>query len=191
MRMRPPAMLLLAWVAACGAPRQQSAFFSFEGSLQGWTAYGLDTSAGGVEENWSILPTFDSGFDGPGSARLFMDDRTGASEIWLERTFALAPPGRYRAHLEFALTATGDLQPADGIVAGVLPRPPRNRDELQPAVQGYNTVGRSGAVTWDGHAYDFDVQGASATVVVGLWSGSRGAKSYYLDAVEVLFSAEP
>jgi hypothetical protein len=183
--MRVARVLLGALLFGCGPPRQQSAFFSFEGSLQGWQPRALDLEEG---DGWSITSTNEGAFEGSGSAALGLSSANARGRVWLERTFVLTSPGRHRAHVEFALTNGADVRPADGILAGVLAGPPRTREDLQPAVQGFNASEGTGGLSWKTHSYEFEVQGTSATVVVGLWVPLAGSYGEYLDALAVTFT---
>src|SRR6267143_4735578 len=113
MGMRLPSALLAACLFACGAPREQSAFFSFEGSLQNWAPQGLGLAASGVEEPWSIASDSTTPYDGASSARFFLDNQNGTGKIWLERTFTLSSSGRHLARLDFAVLGTRDAISAD------------------------------------------------------------------------------
>jgi hypothetical protein len=182
--MRLRCALLAACVASCGPPRQQAAFFSFEGSLQNWEPHGLDLQAGGAEENWSITTNPAVAYDGPSSVRFFLDNVNGRGKIWLEKTFTLSPRGRYTAHIDFAVRAAKDAAPADPLIAGILPAPPRTDDALQPAL---GLPGISGT-SWATRVYDLQLEGDSATVVIGISGTSPGQIVDYLDAVTVLFT---
>ncbi|MFL5309761.1 MAG: hypothetical protein ACJ79H_04830 [Myxococcales bacterium] len=185
--MRPPSALLAACLFACGPPRQQSAFFSFEGSLQGWTLQGLELASGGVDEAWSITTDPTTPFDGASSARFFLDNRNGTGKIWLERTFRLASSGHHLAHLDFAALGTRDAILADQLIVGVLRAPPRDADALQPALRPPGIAGSR----WTSHAYDFELDGGAATVVIGISGATRGQIVYHLDALTVLFADAP
>jgi hypothetical protein len=185
--MRLPSALLAACLFACGPPRQQSAFFSFEGSLQGWTSQSLDLTAGGLEEPWSISADSTTTFDGASSARFSLDNQNGTGKIWLERTFSLASSGHHVAQLEFAALGTRDAISADQLIVGVLRAPPRNADALQPALQPPGIAGSK----WTAHAYEFDLEGSAATVVIGISGATRGQILYHLDALTVLFADAP
>jgi len=183
--MRLSVSLLAACVAACGAPRQeQSAFFSFEGSLQGWEPHGLDLQAGGAEETWTIASDQTVPYDGAYSARLFLDNENGAGKIWLERTFTLSSSGRYSVHLDFAVRGAREGISTDRVMAGVLLAPPRSDDALQPTLQAPGIGGAS----WTSRTYDLELDGSVATVVIGISGGSPGQMVYYLDAVTVAFA---
>lgn len=182
--MRLTGALLAVALASCGPPRQQSAFFSFEGSLQSWEPHGLDLLAGAAEENWSIKSDPGASYDGPSSARFFLDNVNGAGKIWLERTFTLSPPGRYTAHVDFAVRGAKDAVAADQLIAGILPEPPRNADALQKALRGPGIAGS----TWATRSYDLELDGGAATVVLGISGAAPGKVLYYLDAVTVVFT---
>jgi hypothetical protein len=187
MGMRVPTALLAACLFACGPPRYQSAFFSFEGSLQGWAPHGLDLQSGGAEEAWDITSDPAAPFDGASSARFFLDNANGAGKIWLERTFTLSTAGRHVAHVELAVVGTRDAIAADQLIAGVLSAPPRDADALQPALQAPGIAGSR----WTPHAVDLEVQGGTATVVIGIAGRTPGRIVYHLDAVTVLFTDAP
>ena len=178
--MRFLGLLAAACLLGCGSP-QQSAFFSFEGSLQGWTpqAQGVGTSV------WSVTTDPGVPYDGASSARFAIENGTGSERVWLERTFALRSSGRHRAHVDFAVLGVVEPAPPDRLIVGVLPAPPRNTDELQPAVQAQGIAGTQ----WTQHAYEFEVSGGVVTVVVGVAAGVPGRTLYHLDALTVLFDA--
>jgi len=108
MGMRLPGALLAACLFACGPARQEIAFFSFEGSLQGWTPQGLDVTSGTGADAWSITSDPTTPYDAASSARFFLDNQTGTGKIWLERSFTLSSSGHHLAHLEFAALGTRD-----------------------------------------------------------------------------------
>ncbi len=70
---------------------------------------------------------------------------------------------------------------------GVLRAPPRNADQLQPALQPPGIAGAQ----WTPHAYELEVEGPAVTVVVGISGASRARTIYHLDALTVLFTEEP
>jgi hypothetical protein len=185
--MRLPSALIAAGLAACGPPPQQSAFFSFEGSLQGWGAQTLDLQAGDQLEPWSITSDPGAPFDGASSARFFLDNLNGAGKIWLERAFTLPSSGRHRAHIDFVALGSSDTVAADRLIVGVFRAPPRNADQLQPALQPPGIAGAG----WTAHAYDVAVEGPAVTVVIGISGASRRRTLYHLDALTVLFTEEP
>ncbi len=183
--------LLVMCLLGCGPARQQSAFFSFEASLQGWSAQGLDLVDGNADEPWIIRPTFDRGFDGPGCAKLFLDNGNGTGKIWLERTFLLEPGRRYRAHLEMALGTQDGTANAFRLIAGFLPAPPRTDDALGGVASADTSTGGATGFAWVGKSSDAEVSGPAVTAVIGVWGTSASARTYYLDAVTVLFTEEP
>jgi hypothetical protein len=182
--MRLPSALLAACLAACGPSPQRSAFFSFEGSLQGWVAQTMDLQVG---EAWSITSDPGAPFDGASSARFFIDSMNGAGKIWLERAFTLPSSRRYRAHIDFVALGSSDVLRADRLIVGILRAPPRNADQLQPALQPPGIAGAQ----WTAHAYELEVEGPAVTVVIGISGASRGRILYHLDALTVLFTEEP
>ncbi len=182
--MRLPSAVLAACLAACGPPKQQSAFFSFEGSLQGWAPQALDLEVG---DQWSITSDPTAPFDGASSVRFFLQNTNGAGKIWLERAFTLPSSGRHRAHIDFATSGPSDAVAADRLIVGVLRAPPRNADQLQPALQPPGIAGAQ----WTPHAYELEVEGPAVTVVVGISGASRARTIYHLDALTVLFTEEP
>ena len=184
MGMRLPSALLAACLFACGPARQQSAFFSFEGSLQGWTPRGLDLESGGAEEAWTITTDPAVPYDGASSARFFLDNANGTGKIWLERTFSISTAGHHVVHLDFAVAGTRDAISVDQLIVGVLPAPPRNADALQPAVQPPGIAGSR----WTPYAYDFEMDGSAATVVIGISGTTPGRIVYHLDALTILFA---
>jgi hypothetical protein len=187
MGMRLPSALLAACLCACGPARQQTAFFSFEGSLQGWAPAGLDVTSGAVADAWSITSDPTTPYDAASSARFSLDNQTGTGKIWLERTFNLSSNGHHVAHLEFAALGTRDAISADRLIVGVLPAPPRSADALTPALQPPGIAGSR----WTSHAYDFDLSGSTATVVIGISGAAPGLIVYHLDALTVLFADAP
>jgi len=185
--MRLPGTLLAACLAACGPPQQRSAFFSFEGSLQGWVPQGLDLAIGDAQEAWSITSDPTEPFDGASSARFFLENLNGRGKIWLERAFTLASSGRHRAHIDFSALGSSDAVTADSLIVGVFRVPPRSADQLQPALQPPGIAG----ARWTPHAYQLEVEGPAVTLVIGISGASRARTIYHLDALTVRFDEEP
>jgi len=182
--MRPWGLLVAGLFLGCGAPRNLSAFFSFEGSLQGWEPHAADLMNATGEDDWSITTDPTVPFDGASSVRFALDNANGAGKIWLERTFTLPSAGHRNLHLEFAVSGSSDAVAPDRPIVGVFPAPPRTDDELQRAMQPPGIA----SFRWTPHAYDFAVDGAVATVVIGVAGGTTGRALYHLDALTVLFT---
>ena len=182
--MRPFGILFAGLFLGCGAPRNLSAFFSFEGSLQGWEPHAADLQGPAGNDEWSITtdPTFP--FDGSSSVRFFLDDANGAGKIWLERTFTLPSSGHRNLHIEFAVAGSSNALAADRPIVGVFPAPPRTEDELQHAMQPPGIA----SFQWTSYAYDLAVDGAVATIVIGIAGGTTGHALYHLDALTVRFT---
>src|SRR5207245_5803957 len=134
-------------VLGCGSGTERSAYFSFEGSLQGWTPQATDLNIGSATEAWFIEPSSDRAFEGSGSAKLSLDNRNAMGKIWLERTFLLTAGKRYRAHLELTL-GTADPAGAGRLIAGVFPNPPRSATDLTPAFRGDTSNGGAQGYAW-------------------------------------------
>lgn len=181
--MRSLGLLSACLLLGCGSPREQTAFYSFEGSLQGWTPEALDVGTSA----WSVTTDTGAPYDGPSSARFGIENGAANGLIWLEQTFALSGGVGHRAHVDFAMLGSLDPPPADRLIVGVLPSPPRNVDALQPALQAQGIAGTQ----WTQHAYEFNVTGAFATVVVGVAAANSGRTVYHLDALTVRFVEAP
>src|SRR6202040_3655525 len=90
-------LLAIALLLGCGPPTQQSSFFSFESSLQGWEPAALAVESG----SWSVETTQEKASAGRSSVRISLPQ----GKLWLQRSFALAPGRNYRARLELALAS--------------------------------------------------------------------------------------
>src|SRR5712671_3188428 len=153
--MRVLGISVAACLAACGSPLEQSAFFSFEGSLQGWEPQGLNLETGSnQQEAWFIVSDRTAPFDGGSSARFSLENTNGAGKIWLERPFALTSSGRHHVHIDFAALGQADPVAPDRLIVGVFPAPPRNADALQAALQPPGIAGTA----WTSHAYELEAQ---------------------------------
>ena len=98
-------LLAAAFLGACAGlpgPAPISDFSSFEGSLEGWTARGIDLTVGGREVAWSIEPSTTTATHGTGSARLYLENFTDAGKIWLEKAFSVRPNSRLCCQLIMA-----------------------------------------------------------------------------------------
>jgi len=190
--MRSAAALAGALVLGCGSGLERSAYFSFEGSLQGWTPQGTDLTIGSAIEAWSIEPSSDRAFEGSGSAKLFLDNQNAMGKVWLERTFPVTPGKRYRAHLELAL-GTADATGSGRLIAGVLQAPPRSATDLTAAVREDTSNRGAQGYAWISKSYDVDAQIAetgSLTALIGVWGTSGTPRTYYLDTVAVVLIEE-
>lgn len=182
--MRSWGILLAGLFFACGTPRNLSAFFSFEGSLQGWEPHGADLQGPAGEDAWSITTDPTVPFDGASSVRFFLDDANGAGKIWLERTFTLPSSRRRTLHLDFATAGSSDALLPDRLIVGAFPAAPRSEDAIQSALQPAGIA----SFQWTSHAYDFEVDGSAVVVIVGVAGGTTGRVIYHLDAMTVLFT---
>lgn len=190
--------MLAAALVACGAcsvsigPGEEVwHVFSFEQGLEGWTPARTDIEVGNDTIPWSIQWSHDRATDGGASLELYMHNLTDAGKIWVERAVRADPDRTYRVHVEFDLATAdyGDLNHFT-IIAGAVTRPPRARQELEPAFQGKTGNGSPSDVgyKWLRKSYDFTVRSGpdgKFYVVVGVWGTWEAARTYYIDALKV------
>jgi hypothetical protein len=192
--MRAGLVALAVLVGACGPATQTSGSYSFEGSLQGWTAGSLDVGAS-TAPGWSISASSERSFAGGWSARLFLDNQSEAGKIWISRTYRVLPNRRYDVHVEFALgTADADRASAFRVLAGAAPSLPTTGDDAISLARDDTANGGSTGVAWLFKQYDSvaatDKSGV-LTAVVGIWGTAAGARTYYLDTLAVEFTERP
>jgi hypothetical protein len=179
-------------LAACGsdpAPPPLGGSYSFESDLEGWTPDGTDLELAGGEIAWSIVQTNDLAFDGPGSARLFLDNMNDAGKIWLERAFDVVPGGSYRAELALEL-ATADWGGLNRftIVAGIAATSPETRDDLTYQGDTWNGADADVGWVWMHKAYAFDVTAGPdgrLHAFVGIWGTWEGPRTYFVDRLRI------
>ena len=180
------------FAAACGPGTQTSGSYSFEGSLQGWRAGAVDVAPSATPDGWSIAATSDAAFEGAWSARFFLDNRGGRAKVFLSRPYALKPFQAYDVHLEFALgTSDGDPAAAFRVLAGAAQFPPANGDAAIFLAQDDTGSAGTTRLSWVPKSYDaFATTGPSGemSAVVGIWGTSEATRTYYLDALAVVFT---
>ena len=189
--MRAGFLALCVLAAACGPGRQTSGSYSFEGSLQGWRAGAIDAAAD-APGGWSIAAASDEAFDGAWSARFFVDNQSGSTKMFLSRAYALKPFQAYDVHFEFALgTSDGDRAAAFRVLAGAARSPPENGDAAISLVQDDTGSAGGSGLSWVVKSYDtFATTGPEGdlSAIVGIWATSEATRTYYLDALAVVFT---
>jgi hypothetical protein len=193
--MRAGSLALCVLLGACGPPTQTAGSYSFEGSLQGWNPGALDVGASGAPPGWSIVASSERSFAGAWSARVFLDNQTDAGKIWLSRTYRLLPSRNYDVHVEFAL-GTSDADPAGAfhVLAGAAPSLPANGDDAISFARDDTANGGSTSVVWLLKQYDSVVAtdaSGELTAVVGIWGTSASTRTYYFDALALVFTERP
>jgi hypothetical protein len=187
-------LLAVTFLGACAGlpgPAPISDFSSFEGSLEGWTARGIDLTVGGREVAWSIEPSTTTATHGTGSARLYLENFTDAGKIWLEKAFSVRPNRLYRVAIEYDF-ATADFGDVNlwRLIAGALPEPPRTGEALRPAFRGDTGNGSNRDVghVWLAKRQELEVrsgEGGVLHVVLGVWGTWETPRTYFLDRVRV------
>jgi hypothetical protein len=189
------ALALAVLVGACGPATQTSGSYSFEGSLQGWTPGSLDVFAPATPPGWSIGASNERSFAGAWSARLFLDNQTGAGKIWISRIYRLLPNRSYDVHVEFALgTSDPDGASAFRVLAGAAASLPATGDDAISFARDVTANGGSIGVAWLFKQYDSVAatdKSGELTALVGIWGTAGGTRTYYFDTLAVEFTERP
>jgi len=185
-------ILLLLMFVGCGepiAPTPDNYLFSFERDMEDWIANGTDLDNPPVE--WSIERSQDIASNGETAVRLYLNNMNDAGKIWIERPFDVEPDRAYQAHLEYDLASAdwGDVN-LWTIITGVLPKSP----ELGLVYQGHtgNNAEPEDGFVWLQKSYNFSVNSGpegKLYVMIGVWGTWETARTYYLDNVNISFTA--
>ena len=168
--------------------------FSFESDLQGWTPKGIDLVVGGSTVDWSIERSTDRATEGAASLKLYLDNRTDAGKIWIERPFAVNPNRRYRVNVQYSF-ATADFGDFNlwTIITGVRNQPAHKRDDLTYQGNTGNGADSDVGYQWFQKNYDFDATaGADGKLYVdiGVWGTWETPRTYYIDNVRVTLTPQ-
>jgi hypothetical protein len=174
--------------------------FSFEDSLADWTPRAYDIEVGGEEVDWSIATSTDRATDGGKSARFYVDNRTDAAKIFLERGFELAP-GSYDVSLafDFATQDYGDVN-LWSLIAGVGTIPVASPEDLNfwsdtgngtASDNSYHWLSKAPTGTDLGTVSVTVAAGQKAYVHLGVWGTWESPKTYYIDKLVVSFTRKP
>jgi len=170
------------------APPRES-FFSFEADMEGWNPNGTDLDLGNTFIEWSITRNQELAKDGNTSIKFDLNNLNDAGKIWIERPFAVQPHRTYHVRIEYAFASadSGDVNNFT-ILTGVLPKPPRTRDDLIPTYQEDTGNGGHLGYTWLDKKYEWTVRsGGDGTlyVIIGIWGTFEVQRIYYVDSVRV------
>jgi len=167
--------------------------FSFEESLEGWHTRGIDLELGQDTIQWSITQSSDRATDRSTSLKFYLNNLNDADKIWVEKKFSVRPGTRYRVSIsyDFASRDNGTMN-LFTVIPGVLPRPPRTREELAPTFQGSTGNGSDSdsEYIWTRKEYGVIVESGETgelSVVIGVWGTWETPRTYYLDHLRITF----
>jgi hypothetical protein len=186
------AVLLLA--CACGEPEEirpsQYYIFSFEGSMEGWNANGVDLENPAVA--WYVQRAVDMSRDSVSSAQFYLENLNERAKIWMERVFNVDSSADYHVTVRYSL-ASRDWAGTSlwTILTGVSPRAVSVPEEL-----GYQDDTGTGTPSDVGHrwlykTYEFEVHSSSTGklyVHIGVHGKSKATRTYYVDLISVAFA---
>jgi len=186
-------VLVLAVLVGCdesGIPSSGTLTFSFEEDMEGWVANGTDLDNPPVE--WSIERSKDITSDGKTAVRLYLNNMNDAGKIWIERPFDGEPNRTYQVHVEydFASADWGDMN-LWPIITGAVPESAKT--ELVYQEDTRNNASPEDGFVWLRKSYDFDVGSGpdgKVYVIIGVWGTWETARTYYLDNIDISFTAK-
>ncbi|MCA9736291.1 MAG: hypothetical protein R3E98_04680 [Gemmatimonadota bacterium] len=164
--------------------------WSFEGSLEGWSAAALGGLTPGVD--WSIQSDAGSAVDGQASLRFTVDDATGNGRVWIERAFAVAAEEEYRVDIGFQVGSEDapGVTPWSAVVGATLDAPSATGTVAVDGPLG-DASGGTG-VTWtpltQSLLLDTGEEQETAWVSIGVAVGAPGQRTYRVDALSVTFT---
>lgn len=176
---------------ACGngtepAPIPALETYSFERSMEGWLAEGIDLDDPPVE--WDIARRDSLAATGEWSVRLHLANYNDAGKIWIRRQLSL-PAGTYLVELAFQF-ASRDFGLANlwTVIAGVTSTAPQSAEALP--FRGHTGNGYDADVgwVWSRQQYADSVTvgpGVVAHAVVGVWGTWETPRTYYIDDIEI------
>lgn len=164
--------------------------YEFDDSASGWNSHGIDLMVGGEEVNWAVEHTPDTGHAEPGAMRFYLNNRSDAGKIWMEREFSLEPDQTYEVEVRYAFGTNDYGINLWTIIAGVHREPPETQEEL--TFQGETGVGSDEdlGMKWLDKRYTFtavtDADG-ELYVALGIWGTWETPRTYYIDDVRIDF----
>lgn len=166
--------------------------FSFEDSLEGWTAKATDIDHPSV--TWSIKRSSAIASNGTTSVELYLENYNDQGKIWIERGFQVKPEADYHVHVGYDF-ATADWGIANHwrIIAGVIDHPVVDRHDLVYQDYTNNDRDQDDGFVWLDKAYGSDVRSGSSGmlyVMIGVWGIWETPRTYYVDAVKIEFIEE-
>lgn len=187
-------LVVLLLACACGESEDfkpsQYYIFSFEDSMQGWSAHGADLDNPSVV--WYVQRAVDMSRDSVSSAQFYLENLNEKAKVWMERVFSVDSSADYRVTVRYNL-ATRDWGHSNlwTLLTGVSPRAVSMPEEL--GLQGDTGTGTASDVGyyWLYKTYDFDVRSSSAGklyVHIGVWGTSKATRTYYVDLVSISFT---
>lgn len=169
--------------------RDQTRFYSFEGSPQGWQPHAIDVDDGGAKADWSIAPSAGRADDGGFSLLFLMNNLTDAGKMWIQKPFLVEPDRDYKVRMSYSF-ATQDFGAINlwRIITGVRSSPPQTADDL--IFQGETGHGGPSDIgyVWLDKSYDFEVHSGPdglLYVFLGVWGTWETQRGYYIDHVTV------
>ena len=184
---------LLLLIAGCGddenpcSPTPQVYTFSFESSLDGWSAKAIDTDSPPIE--WSIEQSSDRATDGTRSVKLYLENFNDKGKIWVERGFTVEPHANYRVAISFDF-ATSDWGQANlfQLIAGAIAKPAETFSDLVFQGSTGNGADYDAGFLWLDKHYELEVtSGESGMVyaIIGVWGTWETPRTYYVDRVRI------
>lgn len=166
--------------------------FSFEDSLEGWTAKAIDIDDPPV--TWSIKRSSAKASDETTSVELYLENYNDQGKIWIERAFQVKPNTAYHVHVGYDF-ATADWGVANHwrIIAGAADHPAADRDDLVYQDYTNNDREHDDGFVWLEKSYACDVRSGSSGLLyamIGVWGIWETPRTYYVDAVRIEFTEE-
>lgn len=199
MTITKPLVLALALPIAAGlggcsesleGPDSQTFTFSFDDTMQGWSADGADLTNPQVA--WSIQQSTAEASNGAGSVRITLDNLNDAGKVWMERSFDLEPNRTYDVEVSYAFGSAdfGDIN-LWRIITGVSADSPEDADDLEFQGDTGNGLDSNGGLQWLDKTYSFtattDADGV-LHVSIGTWGTYEVQRTYFVDDVTLTFS---
>ena len=161
---------------------------SFESDLGKWTPRALDLGTPAVA--YEVTRSAERASDGMQSVRVRIDNAAGAQpKVLLERRYETEKNQTYQVDVSFDLASADSVGLAPWrVMVGAAPDSPTRT--LQVSAPGDTGNGRAGSAGWVWGRRTYSVEArtdadAELFVYVGVWATSAGARTYYLDHLEI------
>ena len=187
-------LVLFVALSGCvdGPPKNvQSHFFSFEDSMDGWTKDGTDLSDPPI--NWSVAHSHELASEGNYSVKLYLNNINDAGKIWMETVFNLTSKTQYEVTVSytFATRDFGDFN-LFTLITGVSTTSPEKAEDLTFQGDTGHHQNETQEFIWMEKQFTFTVQTdqkGEVYVNIGVWGTWETTRTYYVDEVNVTFSA--
>lgn len=168
--------------------------YSFEDWLSEWEPRTIDTLDNSSVAEWTIEHTTEVEADTPGAVRYFLDNKTDAAKMWMERSFSLEPNQPYNVDISYNFgTSDFGIVNVWRIITGVHLQSPETHHDHIFQEETNHVKGEEAGLEWLEKEYSLSAETddeGTLIVTVGLWGSSEHPRTYYIDDLRIDFKEQ-